>query len=113
MDIINPRRACARVTVVVSCVCVSVCLSVTALAASTCVHSGHKRYTRVSRRPFLDFDSWIFEKRYRFRDIAEKSQYAIFLSSPAALSRAVSGPARRRPYFTDYFPVNSYLLLKN
>ena len=50
-----PRRACARVTVFVSrvcvcvCVCVSVCLSVTALPASAGVHSGHKRYTRVSQ----------------------------------------------------------------
>ena len=33
---------------------VSVCLSVTAVAASACVHSGHKRYTRISRRLFLD-----------------------------------------------------------
>ena len=57
-NVFNPRRACARVTLVVSCVC----LSVIALAASVCVHSGHKRYTRVSRRPFLDLDSWIFEK---------------------------------------------------
>ena len=30
---VNPRRACARVTVVVLCVCLSVCLSVTALLA--------------------------------------------------------------------------------
>ena len=27
-DVINPRRACARVTVVVLCVCLCVCLSV-------------------------------------------------------------------------------------
>ena len=68
--IISPRCACARVTVVVSCVCVcvcvsvclSVCVSVTALAASACVHSSHKQYTWVSRRLFLDFDLWIFEK---------------------------------------------------
>ena len=43
-------------------VCLSVCLSVTALAASAWVHSGYKQYTWVSRRLFLDFDSWIFEK---------------------------------------------------
>ena len=34
MGFINPRRACARVTVVVLCVCVCVCVSVPALAAS-------------------------------------------------------------------------------
>ena len=36
-------------------VCLSVCLSV-------CVHSGHKRYPRVSLRLLLDFDTLIFEK---------------------------------------------------
>ena len=30
--VVDPRRACARVTVVVLCVCLSVCVSVTALA---------------------------------------------------------------------------------
>ena len=49
--LINPRRACARVTVVVLCVCLSVCLS--ALAASASVET-KQRYTRVSLRLFLD-----------------------------------------------------------
>ena len=56
----NPRRACARVTVVVS-----VCLSVPALAASASVETSNQRYPLVSLRLFLDFDSWIFEKHFR------------------------------------------------
>ena len=55
---INPRRACARVTVLVLCVCVSVCLSVypsvPALAASASVETSKQRYSRVSLRLFLD-----------------------------------------------------------
>ena len=79
-DIINPRRACARVTVVVLCVCqcvsVSVYLSVPALAASASVEDSKQRYSRVSLRLFLEFDSWIFEKPFRSKVIARKSQYA-------------------------------------
>ena len=56
--LINPRRACARVTVVVLSVCVSVCLSVClsvpALAASASVGTSKQRYLRVSLRLFLD-----------------------------------------------------------
>ena len=78
--IINPRRACARVTVVdvcvCVCVCVSVCLSVPALAASASVEDSKQRYSRVSLRLLLDFDSWIFEKPFRSKVIARKSQYA-------------------------------------
>ena len=59
-DVINPRRACARVTVVVLCVCLSVYPSVPALAASASVETSKQRYSRVSLRLFLDFDSWIF-----------------------------------------------------
>ena len=81
---INPRRACARVTVVDVCVCVCVCqsvcvsvyLSVPALAASASVEDSKQRYSRVSLRLFLDFDSWIFEKPFRSKVIARKSQYA-------------------------------------
>ena len=72
--VINPRRACARVTVV--CVSVSVYLSVPALAASASVEDSKQRYSRVSLRLFLDFDSWIFEKPLRSKVIARKSQYA-------------------------------------
>ena len=62
--VFNPRRACARVTVVVLCVCVcvcvfvcvclSVCPSVPALAASASVETSKQRYSRVSLRLFLD-----------------------------------------------------------
>ena len=80
LAIINPRRACARVTVVDVCVCVCVCvsvyLSVPALAASASVEDSKQRYSRVSLRLFLDFDSWIFEKSLRSKVIARKSQYA-------------------------------------
>ena len=47
----NPRRACARVTVVV---CLSVCPSVPALAASASVETSKQRYSRVFLRLFLD-----------------------------------------------------------
>ena len=67
--LVNPRRACARVTVVVLCVCVP------ALAASASVEDSKQRYSRVSLRLFLDFDSWIFEKPFRSKVIARKSQY--------------------------------------
>ena len=46
---INPRRACARVTV-----CLSVYPSVPALAASASVETSKQRYSRVSLRLFLD-----------------------------------------------------------
>ena len=52
--LINPRRACARVTVVVLCVCVCVYPSVPALAASASVETSKQRYSRVSLRLFLD-----------------------------------------------------------
>ena len=65
--VINPRRACARVTVVILCVCLfvclSVCLSVPALAASASVETSNQRYP-------LDFDSWIFEKKSRSKVMA-------------------------------------------
>ena len=56
----NPRRACARVTVVVLCVqCVSVCLSVTALAATVSVYTCNQRHPWVSLRLL---NVWNFEK---------------------------------------------------
>ena len=36
--VVNPRRACARVTVVVACVCLSVCLSVCYRSSCFSVH---------------------------------------------------------------------------
>ena len=68
--VINPRRACARVTVVVLCVCLCVYLSVPALAASASVETSKQRYSRVSLRLFLDFDRWIFEKTFRSKVMA-------------------------------------------
>ena len=53
-SLVNPRRACARVTVVVLFVCLSVCLSVPTLAASASVETSNQRYSRVSLRLFLD-----------------------------------------------------------
>ena len=47
--LVNPRRACARVTVVLS-----VYPSVPALAASASVETSKQRYSRVSLRLFLD-----------------------------------------------------------
>ena len=70
VTVVNPRRACARVTVLVLCVCVSVCLSVPGLAASAHVYTCNQRYPRVSLRLFLDFDSWIFGKTFRSKVIA-------------------------------------------
>ena len=45
---INPRRACARVTVLALCVCVS------ALAASASAYTCSQRYSRLCLRLFLD-----------------------------------------------------------
>ena len=64
--VINPRRTCARVTVVVLCVCVSV----PALAASAPVYIRNHRYSQVSLGCFLDFDSWILEKTFRSKVMA-------------------------------------------
>ena len=52
---LNPRRACARVTVVVLCVC----LCVPALAASASVETSNQRYPLVSLRILR-----IFEKNF-------------------------------------------------
>ena len=52
-------------------VCLSVCLSVPALAASASVETSNQRYPLVSLRLFLDFDSWIFGKKlWREKPIA-------------------------------------------
>ena len=58
--VINPRHSCARVTVVVLCVC----LSFTALAASASVHTWNQRYSQVSLRLFLDFGETLPFKSY-------------------------------------------------
>ena len=43
---------------------VCVCVCVPALATSASVYIRNQRYSRVSFRRFMDFDSWIFEKPY-------------------------------------------------
>ena len=52
------------------CVCLSVYPSVPALAASASVETSKQRYSGVSLRLFLDFDSWIFEKTFREKVMA-------------------------------------------
>ena len=71
-----PPRVLHFSAFIVLCVCVCVYLSVPALAASASVEDSKQRYSRVSLRLFLDFDSWIFEKPFRSKVIARKSQYA-------------------------------------
>ena len=69
--VVYPRRACAaRVTVLALCVCPSVCLSVTALAATAIVSTCNQRHLRHYYRLFLDFNSWIFEKAFRSKVMA-------------------------------------------
>ena len=63
----NPRRACARVTVVV---CLSVCLSVTALAATVSVYTCNQRHPWVSLRFYLILNVWNFEIPFRSRVMA-------------------------------------------
>ena len=71
--IFNPRRACAaRVTVLALCVCVSVCQSVTALAATAFVSACNERHLRHYYRLFLDSSSWIFEKNLPFKSYGVK-----------------------------------------
>ena len=57
---INPRRACAMVTVVVLCVYLSVCLSV--CYRSSCFSVRLHLQPTILRGFSLDFDSWIFGK---------------------------------------------------
>ena len=97
--IINPRRACAaRVTVLALCVCLCVCLSVTALAATAFVSACNQRHLRHYFRLFLDFNSWIFEKAFRSKVMARKSQYANELELTASRFLAFSGPTKHSSY---------------
>ena len=90
--LVNPRRACARVTVVVLCVCVCLCvclsvyLSVTALAASASVYTSKQRYPRVSLRLYLDFERRGFSKNPSVQELwREKANMQMSWSSPRAL----------------------------
>ena len=80
-----PRRACARVTVVVVSVCLSVYPSVPALAASASVETSKQRYSRVSLRLFLDFDSWISKKPSVKKLWREKANMQMSWSSTSAV----------------------------
>ena len=102
----NPRRACARVTVVVLCVCVCVCvcvyLSVPTLAASASVETSKRRYSRVSLRLLIGgFSKKPFVRKF----MACKSQYANELELTACRFRALSGPAKRRECLKDDWQV--------
>ena len=87
LQVINPRCACARVTVLV------LCPSVTALAA---LHTSNQRYSWVSLRLFLDLDSWIFGKKTPFKSYGVKKQYANELELTASHFRALSGSTKGR-----------------
>ena len=64
--------------------CLSVCLSVTTLAATSFVLTLKVRYVGVYYRLFLDFNSWIFDKTFRSKVMAWKSQLlmSIYLPRP-------------------------------
>ena len=64
LSIINPQRACARVTVVVLCVCVclSVCLSVTTFSPTSRNKTAKKRYVWLYRYTSLILKLAIFVK---------------------------------------------------
>ena len=80
------------------CVCLSVYPSVPALAASASVETSKQRYSRVSLRLFLDLYVWSFEKTFRSKVMAWKSQYANELELTVSRYRAVSGPMNRSSY---------------
>ena len=88
--LINPRHVCVCLSV-----CLSVCQSVTALAASASVHTWNQRYSWVSLRLSLGFDSWVFKKTFRFALWREKSQYAN--NSPRAVFAHFRDQRRAEP----------------
>ena len=70
MNIINPRRMRRRVTVVVLCVCVSVCQSVTTKSAAYLVSTSQTKFYRVLYGVFNVFAVWLFLKTLCSRVIA-------------------------------------------
>ena len=80
--IINPRCTCAGGLRYLSCVCVcvsvclSVCLCVCTPAPTTLISMLKMSYVGVYLRLFLLFNSWIFDKSFRSKVMARKSQYA-------------------------------------
>ena len=85
-------------TLVLSLPCLSVCLSVypsvPTLAASTSVEISKQRYSRVSLR----INVWSFEKTFRSKVMAWKSQYANVSELTVSRFHAVSGPTKRSSY---------------
>ena len=68
--VINPRRACARVTVLVPCVCVcvSVCLSVTTLTATYLIYYVEIKVALSFLRHFLHMHCVDFIENVLFRN---------------------------------------------
>ena len=74
--IINPRRACAaRVTVVVLCVCLFVCLSVDDYSRTTGYEAAYERYQQLQCYKSKKNNVAILLKRLRSRDMACKTSY--------------------------------------
>ena len=72
--IINPRRACAaRVTVVVLCVCVFVCLFVYDYSRTTGYEAAYERYQQIQCYKGRKKNVVILLKRLRSRDIVKTS----------------------------------------
>ena len=69
--IVNPRRACAaRVTVVVLCVCPSVCLFVHDYSRTTGYEAAYERYQHLQCHKGTKNKLAILLKRLRSRDMA-------------------------------------------
>ena len=69
--LINPRRACAaRVTVLVLCVCLSVCLSVSNYSRTTGYEAAYERYQQLQCYKGKKNNVAILLKRLRSRDMA-------------------------------------------
>ena len=68
--VINPRRACAaRVTVVVLCVCLSVCLFVHDYSRTTGYEAAYERYQHLQCYKGTKIKLAILLKRLRSRDM--------------------------------------------
>ena len=69
--LINPRRSCAsRVTVVVLCVCLSVCLSVDDYSRTTGYEAAYERYQQLRCYKGKKNNVAILLKQLRSRDMA-------------------------------------------
>ena len=82
-------------------VCVSVCLSVTALVATVSVYTCNQRHPRASLRLYLILNVWNIENNLPFKSYGVKSQYANELELTASRYRALSEPAKCRNCLKD------------